>query len=259
MTHQELASLAVAWLKRSHSAKGPGCHLAMKEVGGHSSGERADAWGYRWGSDGGSTLVEVKVSRSDFLADAQKPHRAGDIVGMGTWRYYLCPEGMISVADLPDGWGLLWATPKGRIKLQAGHVCLLNGDYCQPDLVWLWSHRCNQQHELDMLAHLLSRVGDPDQMNERIREAGVAVNRINRQLEEQKSICKTQSEKILKHWENDQYLMKTVDMLVAIHNGQANIDKDLLKELQQRTDAIKAQSVTRQELRSNMRGKIYNV
>ena len=76
-THSRLSEIACSWLKRPMSNKGPACQIAMIEVGGLYGGERADAWGYRWGCNGGSVLVEVKVSRSDFLVDAKKPHRNG--------------------------------------------------------------------------------------------------------------------------------------------------------------------------------------
>ncbi len=63
MTHNELNTLAVKWLKRPASGNGPVCQLALTEVGGLYGGERADAFGYRWGFDGGSVVVESKVIR----------------------------------------------------------------------------------------------------------------------------------------------------------------------------------------------------
>lgn len=47
MTHNELNAVAVRWLKRPESANGPGCQVALTEVGGLYGGERADAFGYR--------------------------------------------------------------------------------------------------------------------------------------------------------------------------------------------------------------------
>jgi hypothetical protein len=42
--------------------------------------------------------------------------------GMGNYRSYLCPEGLIVPGDIPDGWGLIWYSPhKGgafRVKVQ---------------------------------------------------------------------------------------------------------------------------------------------
>lgn len=71
--------------------------------------EEPDAIGWR---DGVSILIEVKVSRSDFLADKKKFFRADPTEGMGDWRFYMCPPGIIKPEDLPGGWGLLYIMPK---------------------------------------------------------------------------------------------------------------------------------------------------
>lgn len=182
VTHDSLSELACRWLKRPHSARGPGCHLALIEVGGMFGGERADAWGYRWGFDGGSVLVEVKVSRSDFLADAKKPHRNGEVAGMGRYRYYLCPEGIIQPDDLPERWGLLWVNTRGHIKIKAGHAVLLQ-DWRNRDQFELWQHEPNTALEMDVLAHTLSRVGDPQALNARYRELQNNYNRVAKELD----------------------------------------------------------------------------
>lgn len=50
MTHAQLAEIARRWLLRAESAKGPGCNLALKEVGALWESERADTWGLARGS-----------------------------------------------------------------------------------------------------------------------------------------------------------------------------------------------------------------
>lgn len=59
-----------------------------------------------------STIIEVKTSHADFLRDKRKYARTkqAEIVKhqIGDYRYYLCPEGIIKVDELPDGWGLLY-------------------------------------------------------------------------------------------------------------------------------------------------------
>jgi len=79
------------------------------------NGERPDAIGWR---DGLSILVECKVSRADFLSDRNKRFRKAPELGMGDWRFFLCPPGVIAIEDLPAGWGLLHAYPK---KIQKIH------------------------------------------------------------------------------------------------------------------------------------------
>ena len=54
-----------------------------------------------------SVLVECKVSRADFLADAGKPFRIKPEEGMGCQRFYMAPAGMIRAEELPKHWGLL--------------------------------------------------------------------------------------------------------------------------------------------------------
>lgn len=71
--------------------------------------ENADVWGF----DGCySAVIEVKTSRADFLADQKKWWRSKDAeaagLQAGTFRWYLCPEGVIRPDELPEGWGLLY-------------------------------------------------------------------------------------------------------------------------------------------------------
>lgn len=76
--------------------------------------ERPDVYGYRGGSQ--TVLIEAKVSRSDFIADLKKPHRK-EGCGIGSNRYYLCPEGLISADELPEKWGLLYCDSTGRVTV----------------------------------------------------------------------------------------------------------------------------------------------
>ena len=71
--------------------------------------ENCDVWGY----DGIYTaVIEVKTSHADFLADQKKWWRGEEAEEMnakaGTFRWYLCPEGIISPEEVPEGWGLLY-------------------------------------------------------------------------------------------------------------------------------------------------------
>lgn len=75
--------------------------------------EIADVLGF---SRQGSYMIEVKVSRNDFLRDKKKLHRAIEDRGVGNYRYYCCPKGLIGVFDIPSGWGLIWVYPSGYAK-----------------------------------------------------------------------------------------------------------------------------------------------
>lgn len=99
MTHDDLISVAAKWLRRKHA-------LVITELASYAF-EIPDALGIN--TAGVSTLVECKASRADFLADAKKVFRREPERGIGTYRYYLCPDGMIGVAEIPEKWGLLYA------------------------------------------------------------------------------------------------------------------------------------------------------
>lgn len=178
ITHEELNQIACRWLKRPVSGNGAGCNVALTEVGGLFHGERADAWGYHW-EYAFSVLVESKVSRSDFLADAKKPHRNGEILGMGTFRYYICPEHLIEPSDLPEKWGLLWVNSRGHVKLIKGHLegksHIQFGSLETDKLAWGFEE--NLRIEMQMMAHALGRVGDPEAMNKKIRDLQQKLNR----------------------------------------------------------------------------------
>jgi len=63
-----------------------------------------------------STVIECKVSRGDFHADKKKSFRIRPEKGMGDYRYYCCPKGLIGKDELPDGWGLLYIYPNGQVR-----------------------------------------------------------------------------------------------------------------------------------------------
>jgi hypothetical protein len=111
MTHADLCDIAERWLL---SAKG--CGFAFKELSTLAY-EIPDAIGFR---DGLSILVECKISRSDFLSDKKKPHRIDSSQGMGTFRYYMCPRGIVMPEDLPPRWGLVYVNEKGQARQVVG-------------------------------------------------------------------------------------------------------------------------------------------
>ena len=67
-SHEQLVERAGRWLRGTMR-----CNVVLLEPGYGSVGEIPDAIG--WTSDGVSIVVECKASRSDFLADRNKPAR----------------------------------------------------------------------------------------------------------------------------------------------------------------------------------------
>lgn len=120
MTHAGLVDRAVAWLRGTQR-----CHVVLHERCGRT-GEQPDAIG--WTPSGASLLVECKVSRADFLADAKKPWRRVPEIAMGCERWYFTPDGLLHPSELPDGFGLAEAGPRVvRIKRKAQG----RPDYCR--------------------------------------------------------------------------------------------------------------------------------
>lgn len=95
ITHDVLVESARRWLCKEH------CIVITEMSDGVS--EKPDAIGWRAGNE--TTLIECKTSHSDFLSDKKKLARQG--LGMGNFRYYLAPKGLISIDELPGRWGLL--------------------------------------------------------------------------------------------------------------------------------------------------------
>ena len=107
--HYQLCCLGAKFLKSRKNAEPwemPNKYIAVEIVS--LTAENPDIWatnGYQ------TTLVEVKTSHSDFIADKKKWCRssAAEIADkqLGNYRYYLCPEGIINIDEVPEKWGLL--------------------------------------------------------------------------------------------------------------------------------------------------------
>lgn len=134
MTHQALVKIAERWLLGTKK-----CSFAFTELVCLATSEIPDAIGFQGGE---SFLVECKVSRADFLSDAKKPFRRNPGMGMGVFRYYLCPAGIITAQDLPEKWGLIWVNEKGKSRQMVGP----KGN--------VWSTQQNFRHERNMQAEM---------------------------------------------------------------------------------------------------------
>lgn len=112
-THAELVERAGRWLRNSAHTKIDSvtgdpcvvrCGVVLTDPPGGS--EHPDAIG--WSNGGGcSVLIECKASRCDFLADKTKWIRRvckqnGEKHGLGQFRFYMAPVGIITPEDL-DG------------------------------------------------------------------------------------------------------------------------------------------------------------
>jgi len=115
MTHTDLVNAAYKWVLKNVS-----CGVAFKElVAALSTGEIPDVIGF--GGYGHSVVVECKMSRSDFIADRKKVFRIDLSQGMGAFRFYCCPNGLLQKEDMPDKWGLLWVDDKLKCRCVYKH------------------------------------------------------------------------------------------------------------------------------------------
>lgn len=109
MTHDDLVDAAARWLRGTRK-----CSVVLAELTS-SAPMTPDAIGWEgpgwWG-----VLVEAKTSRSDFRADAKKPHRRME-GSPGQERWYLTPPGLLDPGEVPSGWGLLETSGK-RVTLR---------------------------------------------------------------------------------------------------------------------------------------------
>ncbi|AIN17749.1 putative adenylosuccinate synthase [Yersinia rochesterensis] len=74
MTHNELNNIAVKWLKRAESANGPGCQVALTEVGGLYGGEAS-----RLANEVNKLNEELKRTRTDRFWLARYKDKYGEL------------------------------------------------------------------------------------------------------------------------------------------------------------------------------------
>lgn len=112
ITHRNLCIKAAKYLRNQGIERFHRCQYVVCEL--ERAGESPDAFGW-----GGSTtqLIEVKISRSDFLSDKKKYWRKYPQYGLAKYRSYLCPENLIKLDELPEKWGLLYVNEKGKILI----------------------------------------------------------------------------------------------------------------------------------------------
>jgi hypothetical protein len=186
--HDLLCELGRKWLLRPHSARGPGCIVALREMSTIYGGESPDALGWRSGKPwAGSYLVEVKTSRSDFLGDKKKVFRQQPDTGVGNWRFYLCPEGLISIEDLPEGWGLMWVNSRGQIKpIRFPHIDRNMGRRERNKTVEACRFVSNRDQEMMLFLAALRGDADPQDVLDQRRETRQIAARIQALLNEER-------------------------------------------------------------------------
>jgi hypothetical protein len=106
MDHKEMVKRAEKWLLNTRR-----CGFVLTEFAPWICSEIPDAIGWD-NRKARSYLIECKTSRADFLGDAEKPFRKRPGRGIGNYRYYMIPNGLVKPDELPPKWGLLYVFPK---------------------------------------------------------------------------------------------------------------------------------------------------
>ena len=102
ITHAELVAYGRRWLYRHNCG-----YVAVEECG--MSLEFPDLLGFR---SNFTIMIEAKRSRRDYRKDMSKFFRAEPEHGVGNYRYYLCPDGLIKPEEIPSNWGLIYLKGK---------------------------------------------------------------------------------------------------------------------------------------------------
>ena len=104
-SHEQLAASGAAWLKRN------GFLVVASNRSALGCRQRADVIGFRSHC---SAMIEAKVRRADFVADLKQPHHLSG--GVGLYRFYICPSGLISAEELPARRGSYMSMPTALPK-----------------------------------------------------------------------------------------------------------------------------------------------
>ncbi len=99
VTHLYLVIAGAVWVRKRSV-------LVFCELVVPTTGEQPDVIGWTTRGGGECHVIECKASRADFLSNKHKGfERLG--VGVGHYRWYLVPKGIVTLDDVAEGWGLL--------------------------------------------------------------------------------------------------------------------------------------------------------
>ena len=143
--HKKLVKLGADFIMKNPPTKGnmycSKCSIAVTEITTFAV-EQPDVLGFA--NDYNTVLLEAKISRNDFLQDAKKPFRKKPETGMGNFRLYITPIGLIKPEELPGKWGLIEVNEKGKCKI----------------VKFAERQEKNIEHELLVLKSVVRRVGE---------------------------------------------------------------------------------------------------
>lgn len=146
ISHKALCEIGDKWLKTKCKEK---CPVRMVEMRSYCP-EQPDVIGFNGSL---SVLIEAKTSRSDFKADAKKHWRQHPNQGVGDYRLYICPNGLIKLEELPEKWGLLYVDSNNKVEV-------IVNPFIRNKETWKYENRFekNHIHERNILYSALRRL-----------------------------------------------------------------------------------------------------
>lgn len=139
-THKQLVDIGYKWIMKR-------CGVAFRELKSLNY-EIPDVIGF---TSGESFLIECKANRADYLNDKSKFFRIHPEQGMGKFRFYLCPTGLISINELPDNWGLIY--------VNSGKAKCVHNPYGGGNIYSNWGyHKRNKDAEMRLMYSALRRL-----------------------------------------------------------------------------------------------------
>lgn len=171
--HDKLVKLGGEWIMKNTPLLGnwecSKCSIVTTEIVTFAS-ETPDVLGFA--NDAKSVLLEAKISREDFKRDSKKSFRANPEEGMGDYRLYIAPKGLIKIEELPEKWGLIEVNEKDKCKI----------------VKYAEKQPANKIREMYVLTSLIKRIGqNPPQ--------GVSIRCYTHETKNNTSLIVTKEEK----------------------------------------------------------------
>ena len=118
--HHDLAGRLAEWLRQQGRVTWENIELLVSREEGGRQSIRPDVFSLVATYDEkriNPCVHEVKVSRSDFLADISRPEKRAGYLKLAEVMYYAAPAGMIDAAEVPAECGLLVEVSVGEFKI----------------------------------------------------------------------------------------------------------------------------------------------
>ena len=154
LTHTKIIEYSRKVLKRSGTRWKCGITFAELSTANY---EIPDVLGFQ---SGGSSLIEAKASRNDFLSDKKKHFRKHPEMGMGNYRFYACPTGLIKENELPDKWGLIYVSEKGRCTLKVKPIHQTSNIGAEHAFMYSALRRIILYHNSDQIEEFIKKYSD---------------------------------------------------------------------------------------------------